>query len=290
MDLERALTYPLSPIPLSIATGDGNRRTTAKSKLLKAIHPEDTDVPLPDMETVSDYIVDLMALVRTQTAIPKTFAEFFWKLIISIPRGYKSVHIVADSYREVSMKNAERTNRGNGSKIFVKSPVSNIPRDFQQFLKNGENKMRLIDLFFMFIEDNKLQVLNDRKCTRMVLSKDGLCTVVSQQQSIEDPNLTSNQEEADTKVILHCEKSLSSNNGANVILSSLSGDTDIIVIAVALLRPYRERVFIESGSGKNKHRFWLKDISVTNEQATAIIGMHAFSGNDFVSSFFRKGK
>ena len=108
------------------------------------------DVPLPDMETVSDYIVDLMALVRTQTV------EFFWKLIISLPRGYKSVHIVADSYREVSMKNAERTNRGIGSKIFVKSPVSNIPRDFQQFLKNGENKMRLIDLFFMFIEDNKL--------------------------------------------------------------------------------------------------------------------------------------
>ena len=55
--------------------------------------------PAAAKETVSDYIVDLMALVRTQAAIPKTFEEFFWKLIKALPVGYetKLIHIV--SYR-----------------------------------------------------------------------------------------------------------------------------------------------------------------------------------------------
>ena len=37
VDFELALQYPLSPIPLSIATPDGERREIAKSKLMKII-------------------------------------------------------------------------------------------------------------------------------------------------------------------------------------------------------------------------------------------------------------
>ena len=34
IDLEKALMYPLLPIPLSISNVDGTRRVTSKSKLL----------------------------------------------------------------------------------------------------------------------------------------------------------------------------------------------------------------------------------------------------------------
>ena len=37
IDFERALTYPLSPMPQSLANPDGSRRTTAKSKFMEII-------------------------------------------------------------------------------------------------------------------------------------------------------------------------------------------------------------------------------------------------------------
>lgn len=80
IDFESALKYPLSATPLSIAIGDGSRRETSKSKLMNVIKPVDVVEPaVPSKETVSDFIVDLMALVRTQSAVPRTFEEFFWK-------------------------------------------------------------------------------------------------------------------------------------------------------------------------------------------------------------------
>ena len=44
------------------------------------------------------------------------------------------------------------------------------------------------------------------------------------------------------------------------------------------------------GSGNNKKRCWLKDFALNQANSSALLGLHAFTGNDFVSSFFRKGK
>lgn len=47
------------------------------------------------------YIVDLMALIRTMTKLPKSYEEFVWKLSSAIPKGYNRLDIVVDTYREV---------------------------------------------------------------------------------------------------------------------------------------------------------------------------------------------
>ena len=47
--------------------------------------------------------------------------------------------------------------------------------------------------------------------------------------------LTSNQEEADTKIFLHCAHILKENDTDIVVIRSPSGDTDILVLATALL-------------------------------------------------------
>ena len=105
-----------------------------------------------------------------------------------------------------------------------------------------------------------------------------------------DHQLTSNQEEADTKVILHCRDALNTDPGSAVILRSHSGDTDITVLSVSLLYEYKERVFLDCGCGKYKKGFWLKSIEMSSSEINALIAFHAFTGNDFVSCFFRKGK
>ena len=61
------------------------------------------------------------------------------------------MHVVADSYREVFIKSVERKERGITPKVYVKSVLSYVPREFQEFLKSGNNKSKLIELFFYYI-------------------------------------------------------------------------------------------------------------------------------------------
>ena len=78
--------------------------------------------------------------------------------------------------------------------------------------------------------------------------------------------------------------------GENVCLWSLSGDTDIVVLAVGLLQEFNDRVFIVNRCGSNTEHYKLSDFEIDIESTSALLGLHAFTGNDYVSSFFRKGK
>ena len=71
---------------------------------------------------VSDFVIDFIALVRTLTVTPKTFENFIWKAIKMLPVGCTILHVVADSYREVSIKSAEKKKRGFTPQAYVKFP------------------------------------------------------------------------------------------------------------------------------------------------------------------------
>ena len=51
-----------------------------------------------------------------------------------------------DSYIENSIKEAERTRRGTAQKIIVQLMKSKVPRNFNAFLCNSENKTHSISL------------------------------------------------------------------------------------------------------------------------------------------------
>ena len=69
-----------------------------------------------------------------------------------------------------------------------------------------------------------------------------------------------------------------------VVLRSTSGDTDITVLTVALIDD-RNSVLYDYGNGDNRKTFWLNSINISENQRSAIIGFHSFTGNDYVSSF-----
>ena len=94
----------------------------------------------------SAFLVDLMALIRTILPIPMTYAELVKILVDRLPKGYRRIDIIADTYREKSLKNNEKDCRGVSKKVIVCSALSKIPRNFSDFLKNGDNKTRLIEL------------------------------------------------------------------------------------------------------------------------------------------------
>ena len=288
IDFKSALAYPLTTVPLSIANPDGSRRTTQKSKMLEFLSLKDEEEPQLNADV---FIIDLMAQIRVLTKeVPDTYEEFVIKFLHSIPKGYARIDIVADTYREKSIKSSERNKRGNleSQKIMINSEKSKMPRDFQKFLRNGDNKSRLIELIFEYVINHRSKCLQIVKSNKIVLSGDCFCKEVTLSSVREGTELNSNQEEADTKVILHTI-SILENTSVKVHLRSPSADTDILIIALALVTS-PNRVFFDNGTGKNRTCFTLDQYDVSNEDKSLLIGFHALTGNDYISSFFRKGK
>ena len=59
---------------------------------------------------------------------------------------------------------------------------------------------------------------------------------------------------------------------------------------MSLLYTYKERVFIDNGTGESRKLIWLGGVNLSHKKCKALLGMHAFTVNDYVSSFFKKGK
>ena len=75
-----------------------------------------------------------------------------------------------------------------------------------------------------------------------------------------------------------------------MLLRSPSGDTDILVLIISLLYEFKNRIVIDNGVGNSRKLTWLGSIDFSSSRLNSLLGFHAFTGNDYVSSFFRKGK
>ena len=288
IDFANVLTFPLCPVPLSLAFPDGTKRSNSKSQLIKIIVP--SLLPSSGDRTCDTLIVDLIAQYRiTSKGEAKTFGDLVTRFVSSLPKGHTRVDLVAECYRNFCIKAGERIKRGasESEKILIKSINTLLPSDLNAFYSNAENKTRLINLTFEHIKTNPKKFLDILKCDTIVMSGDEYCHKVTQENVTNVESLVSNQEEADTKVVLHALDALKKDG--NVCIRSPSGDTDILVIAIALLNE-NSRVLVDTGNGDNRKKVWLDSITLTSRQQDALIGFHSFTGNDCVSAFFRKSK
>eukprot|EP00794_Sanderia_malayensis_P008687 gene8687-biopygen6960 len=73
------------------------------------------------------------------------------------------------------------------------------------------------------------------------------------------------------------------------MVRSPSGDIDILALFVAH-DFHGARILIDNGAGQSRKIIDVTSSTLSVEKKKALIGIHAFSGNDYVSSFFRKGK
>ena len=103
--------------------------------------------------------------------------------------------------------------------------------------------------------------------------------------------LRTNHEEADTKICYLLHHAVQSNNNEETVcvVRSSSGDIDTPVILLANEMP-NLLVYVDNGAGKNRKVMDLSSCSLSKDQKKALLGMHACSGNDYVSSFLQKGK
>ena len=110
---------------------------------------------------------------------------------------------MADTYREPSLKNNERDSRGVSNKVIIRFASSMIPRNFTEFLNNGDNKTRLIELIKDELIQKSQEMLDLLSSEVIFYSLDGVCLKIARDNVAEETQLSSNQEEADTKLLLH---------------------------------------------------------------------------------------
>ena len=208
----------------------------------------------------------MIAQIRCYIAsAPQKFEDLTTKFLQSLPKGYARYDIVADTYRESSIKSVERRKHGISAKLLIGSTKSRFPRDTNKFMLNNDNKTSLIKLVFKFIIDEKQRCLCTLDTEKIILSGDDECITVTYDSTEENVNLKSNQEEADTKIVLHA---------MNVIRSG----GDLV------------KVYFDNGNGKCRKRMRLGAAGMKDEEKKALVGFHSFTGNDHIPAIFCKGK
>ena len=156
-----------------------------------------------------------------------------------VPRQYKDIYIACDTYEENSIKGGKRAARGTSERYFLRSPDMKVPYDFAGFLGNCSNKEMLFDLIQQSIEEDRVN-LEDRT---VYFSNKRICTMIKEDQVTALPNLNSDHEEADTKLVaLVCTANVPGEE--SIMVRSPSGDTDILTL---LPRAFYD--FLSCGSG-----------------------------------------
>ena len=141
IDLKEVFSYPLGPVPWSVATSTGQMVKTSNSALMQALEKGMTHINQVDAP------FDGMALVQKLKCIGMTFNEFANNLLrLAITNSSRAARIdtVFDVYRDDSIKNAERGHRSVGT-IQFKQIVGAAPmKQWGSFLSDGKNKKELI--------------------------------------------------------------------------------------------------------------------------------------------------
>ena len=127
-DFVKALHYPLCEVPLSLANTDGTMRKTNKSKLANIIISNTFTIDISKQQAV--YIIDVTAFIITMVNLPDTYERLAWQFMSGIPKGFSRIELVADSFLNNSIKDAERIKRGTSKKITVRSIKSKFPSEF----------------------------------------------------------------------------------------------------------------------------------------------------------------
>ena len=203
LDLKQIFCYPFGPVPWSLGTSTGELVKTSKSTLIHKLEkgPTCVDVTLAPVAT----IIDGMAMARKIKNSGLTFTEFadqLLKFVVSSTSHSSRIDIVFDVYRKSSIKNAERNHQETGKLKFKKIIECQVIKQWGSFLSRGENKKELIRFLVSrwkkncnVIGDLDVYVAFDDSCSK--LRSNGWSRSV--------PALASNQEEADTRMLLHAK-------------------------------------------------------------------------------------
>jgi len=294
ISLQKIFKYPLGPIPWAIATAEGSFVKTDQSKFMHHMEGKAMKPDSPAKE-ISVYFIDGNAHFQAPGKLPSTYGELCFQFFMSLPSA-PVLHFLTDTYKDQSIKEVERSRRDESITYLIGSPNTKLPQDFKSFLYNAENKrefIRLIhivsewqsDRYAAFLCGREIFFAWEQNCVGLH-SLDG-------RRVISSPvlQLTSNHEEADTWILLHCLFAAQATSSEKKFIIR-SPDTDVFILLFSYAQKIRQNLFFDTGTGNKRRLLDVHGItaSIGTELVTASPGFHAFTGSDCTSSFVRKGK
>eukprot|EP00117_Sycon_ciliatum_P011697 scpid10404/ scgid5699/ len=297
MDMREVLSYPLGPLPWSLATTSGTLVKTSKAALLPLLTDGIASSNNPDAGGA--LIIDAMAHLRSMKVfdLPSTFGEFAAVVLSHLCRllsSYSRIDFVVDTYQEISIKSLERSARAadGGLRQHITSPAQRLPRQFVKFLAVGANKEELLEFLFKqwqtvdlmkkIPSHRELVITSGSSCMKIM---SGAATTVA----LPVTDLACDHEEADTRLLLHAHHAALAGSRTITIKSP---DTDVAVLAVAFSHSIPAPLYFMTGTGVKTRYILMNAISEKLGQAVcdALPGFHAFTGCDTTSAFAGRGK
>ena len=109
--------------------------------------------------------------------------------------------------------------------------------------------------------------------------------------SEEISELCSTQEEADTKIILHCHHT-AIDTSSNSTMIVRSPDTDVLALLISHTQGLAQTLLFDTGLGNKRRLIDIKAIAreLREGLCQALPALHSFTGCDTTSAFVKKGK
>ena len=167
----------------------------------------------------------------------------------------KRIDVVFDVYRETSIKNTEREKRGGYTGIEYRNiqPDHRI-QQWRKFLSNPQNKKQLVRVV---TEEWQKERFRQRLTGRhLFTTTEESCVEISADNFRPREDLTSTNEEADTRLLLHASHAARNVFKAVVISSE---DTNVIVLCLAFKDFVPATMHVKCGT-QTRTRF----VSITN--------------------------
>ena len=213
------------------------------------------------------------------------------------------IHIVFDQYFEQSIKNDTREKRTSCSKANIHHVLlyGTVPKDWRLFLSRDENKASLAECHSNYIKQNGQKELKQGQKSFLNGGAGEKAYAMFNREHAEDisdkercAQLYSNQEETDTRIVLHAI--FVANNGVkNLVIQS--PDTDVLVLLIHYHSAiYACEIYFATGQAR-KHASLKRYIPIHTlydilypHQHVVMLPIYCLTGCDTVSAFYGHGK
>ena len=288
VNMKDVLQHPLGPLPWALANDDGSLKKTNKSVLARNL--EGRSSPAETIPKPTACVFDGMNILHKMRGDNMTFGELsdhLFAFVLRTSEGCTRIDMIFDVYQQSSIKQAERQSRASEHGIrFTNIAPGHKIQQWRRLLMCGTSKMKLIGFI---LEQWKQPNYREQLAQKTVYFTSGdVCFKLSRSSVSEVSELASSHEEADTRMLLHA-KHASANYKAIVIVAE---DTDVFILCLAFQSQIKSGMYIKCGSASRIRYIDIQKVAdaIGLNVCAALLGLHAYTGCDSVSSFSGRGK
>ena len=246
-------------MPWSLSGVVGEMRKTNKVAILHHLEKDTTSLSHPPHNHAT--IIDGMASIQRAKVNGLTFQQFadnLLQFIISGSRLTRRIDVVFDVYWDSSIKKAERVRRSMGKLEFSSIIPTQKIQQWHSFLYNGTKNTSLVA--FLNEEWKKEKHMPYFEGWQIFLTCGDVCSYYNDFRWEHVNELDSNQEEADTRLLLHSNPA--SRNGFDDIMIHIP-DTDVFLLMLSMPNEIAGKLYMKTGTrGKTR----MIDIADVNDQ------------------------